>query len=278
MIALSDIEQLIATVLMSAYIKGERPLSLVLCSRVEAGKSRIVMRFASNPGIELIGDMTAWGIAKHLGRKIQDGKIRHLICPEFSIATSHKHETVAALDAFLCGLIEEGVGKIISAPYKQVEVTAPYGCGVILCISKQDLEKKRTHWFQVGLMSRLIPVSYSYSAATVTKIMHYIKAREYRDEQGIKLEFPVVPQEVDLPSYIANKIEATLVPIVLKVNDPKGELLESDKLYGFRWQRHLQRLAMANTLLAGRDIVTIEDYEQLAHLTEYMNVNGTRVI
>jgi len=261
-IALSDVEYLITLILASAYIKGERPLSAMLTSQVESGKSSLLYEFEGNRWTEWVSDATAWGIAKNYGKKLKSGELRHLLFPEFSMPSSKKYETVSGLDAYLTGLIEEGIGKITTFALKDIETRAPYGCGIILCISKEDLALKRKRWFRIGFLSRLIPISYTYNEPTKKAIRNYIKLRQYQQDKKVKLELPPEQQEIELPIEFADRLE-NLVP----------RLIEGTNLFGFRWQRHLQRLAMANALISGRDIVNLADYDKVESLTEYMNTD-----
>ena len=260
MIGLSDIELLVSLTLLSAYIKDEKPLSALIVSKVESGKSALLSKFSDNPKTAWITDATAWGIAKHYGTELKKGNIRHLLFPEFSIPIGRSFETVQMLDNFLCGLIEEGIGEIVSFKYR-AQTKAPYGCGVIICLSNQDFKKKEKSWFRVGLMSRLFPISYDYTEETVSNIMSYIKDRAYHNENKILLDLPKEDTvNITLPRDKADELEHIT-----------KEMVAGTELYGFRWQRHLQRLAMASALMRGVDTVADEDIEIVTHLKKYMN-------
>ena len=266
MVSLDDIELLISLVLFSAYLEGEKPLSAMIVSKVESGKSKLLERFSDTPGTVWVTDATAWGIAKHYGPDLKTGRIKHLLFPEFSIPIGRKFETVQMLDNFLCGLIEEGIGEIVSFRYK-ARARAPYGCGVIICISNQDFKDKEKHWFRIGLMSRLLPISYDYSDTTRSQIMDYIKERAYQKETKITLNLPSSSVKVDLPRRIADRLEGIT-----------QMMITGTELYGFRWQRHLQRLAMASALMRGDDTVRDIDFDLVWNLREYLNKDCTKQI
>ena len=258
---MQDIAKLISLALLSAYIEEEKPLSLMLVSKVESGKSALLTKFSDVPNVVMPSDVTAWGIAKHYGDALRKGKIRHILIPEFSIPISRNWDTVKSLDTYLCGLIEEGVGEIVSYKWR-FATKAPYGCGVILCISNQDFKKQEANWFRIGLMSRVIPVSYDYKTDTQAAIKEYIKQRQYRKESKINFPIPQAKIPVTLPLPMANKLEKMV-----------NKLITGTELYGFRWQRHLQRLAMANAVLNNRTTVELTDVETVRHLKKYMNVD-----
>ena len=262
MIKLNPIEMLITLALYSAYIEGEKPLSLLLVSKVESGKTSLLERFKGCKGTEWLGDATAWGIAKTYGKQIRNGEIRHLLFPEMSIPTSRSYETVSSLDAYLCGLIEEGVGKIVSFKFGDVKTESPMGCGIIACISNQDFSSKQKIWFRIGLMSRLLPVSYDYSLVTRKEIMNYIKAREYRKETRLKLIFPTQQIAMELPLNIADKLERITETITT-----------GTELYGYRWQKHLQRLVLAHALTRGNTTADDVDFIVIEKLSKYLTTD-----
>jgi len=253
---------LITLALFSAYIEGERPLSLLLVSKVESGKTTLLERFKGCKGTEWLGDATAWGIAKIYGKRIRSGELRHLLFPEFSIPTSRSYETVSSLDAYLCGLIEEGIGKIASFKFGDVHTESPMGCGIIACISNQDFAAKKKAWFRVGLMSRLLPVSFDYSKITRKVIMNYIKAREYRKETRLKLKFPIQQTAMELPLNIADKLEKMTETITT-----------GTELYGYRWQKHLQRLVLAHALTRGNTTADNIDFIVIEKLSKYLTTD-----
>jgi len=267
MIKLNPVELLVTLAIFSAYIKDERPVSILLVSKVESGKSKLLGKFSGNRGCEMVGDATAWGIAKHYGKRIRNGDIRHILFPEMSIPLSRRYDTVSALDAYLCGLIEEGVGKIVSFRYGEVSTVTPTGCGIIACLSNQDFSHKKAAWFRIGLMSRLIPVSFDYTDVTKNQIRYYIKTRNYRNEDKIELKLPSSQIDIQLPLPIADQLAIIA-----------GQLIVGTELYGFRWQNHLQRLAMANALLNGRNVVEDTDLATIRALSGYFNTDCKKKI
>lgn len=105
-----------------------------------------------------------------------------------------------------------------------------------------------------------MPISYDYSDGTRKQVMEYIKDRQYTSEEKIRLQFPDEPVTVHLPRAIADKIE-----------DVVESLITGTELYGFRWQRHFQRMVMANALMRGSDIVQQEDYDRIVSLKKFIN-------
>jgi DNA replication initiation complex subunit (GINS family) len=54
-------------------------------------------------------------------------------------------------------------------------------------------------------------------------------------------------------------------------------LVSIEKIYGFRLQKQIQRLAMASALKNGRERVTPEDVELIQELSNYINLNYNQI-
>ena len=120
-------------------------------------------------------------------------------------------------------------------------------------------------------MSRVIPVSYEYGASSVYAIMQSIAKREYRTEHDFAdLNFPAEPAEIELPEAIAQRIAAYAPQII-----DAGHYAHA--LYGFRLQKQLQTLCMANTMLDGRTTVDDSDFDVIVSLGDFMNFNYRQI-
>jgi hypothetical protein len=73
------IDEMISLTLWSAYIKNEKPISLLLVASPEAGKTKIVQRFSENQCLVYISDATAKGLFDAFQQKIKLGAIKHMI-------------------------------------------------------------------------------------------------------------------------------------------------------------------------------------------------------
>ena len=83
MIKVERMQKLIELALFSAYVEGEKPVSLLITAPVEAGKTEALMQFASNKGVLVLTDATAYGIMRDYGQNIISRQIRHLVIPGF---------------------------------------------------------------------------------------------------------------------------------------------------------------------------------------------------
>ena len=260
MIKTQDLEYLIKLSVLSPYIKGERPVSMLVAARVESGKTEILKKAMLCNRVLALNDVTAYGIQKAYLKRICEGEIKTIIIPDLIVPLSKQPETVETFISFINGLIEEGVSEVRTFAM-MVKLPHPARCNLITSIAKEHLDDRRHRWSKIGFLSRVIPVSYEYASSTVFDIVQSIALREYQEEKVFDLEIPDREFVIDLPVDIALKI-ASLAP----------QIIDAQKLYGFRLQKQLQTLCMANALFNGRDTCTAEDFERIKYLADYINL------
>ena len=134
-------------------------------------------------------------------------------------------------------------------------------CGLITAIAKEELMDKRHRWASMGFMSRILPVSYSYTMSTVMKILESIVNREYHNEEKEKLKLRKKEKKIELSPKIAEK----LLPFSVQFGKARD-------IYGFRLQKQLQVLLQASALMDDRKTVNNKDLEKVLSLTRYMNL------
>ena len=276
MIHVEKIANILELAVFSAYIKGEQPVSVLVTAPVEAGKTELVLKFSQNDGCVALTDVTAFGIMRDYGQLIINRKVRHLIIADLVKPMSRGKDTVHTLIAFLNSLVEEGVLRIstyaekIGAPSQVIgsEVQPiPVKCGLIATLAKDVLANGRHHWARIGFMSRMLPVSYNYDINTQMEIHKSIAKREYTDEELIKLNLPTEDVEIQLESSQGDEL-LQLTALLNSLTSDKS----AEKVYGFRLQKHLQRLAMASALKDGRDVVTQADVDYTRSLASCINL------
>jgi hypothetical protein len=258
MIELQGVEELISYALFSAWVKDERPLSLMIISRVESGKTETVRQFIWNKGILVMTDCTYWGIVSRYKDQLMSGEINHIIIPDMIIPINRSKDTVNSLIAFLNALTEEGVNEVVNYAFPDgLNLTHPIRAGIITTIARPDFERWKDRWAAVGFTSRFLPVCYDYTEATRDKIFNALIFRRETSKQ-ITLDFPKEPQYVYLPPGIATS--------AMQYAKAIGKAIET---YGFRAQRQLQTLMMSRALKKSRDEVKKEDFDCIVELSEY---------
>lgn len=274
MIGINTILELLELVVLTGHIKGEQPVSALVSAPPEAGKTTMVMKFVTNEGLVVLTDCTAFGIMRDYGQSIAQGRVKHLVIPDLIRPMSRGKDTVHSLVAFLNALIEEGVVSIstyaehvgVQNPGNDVQI--PVRCGLITTMARGILLDGRHHWARMGFMSRLLPISYTYNASTQVDIHRSIANRDYLSDSPIRLNLP--PEDVEIRLQPPQTDD--LVTLASGLNSIAATSNNPERVYGFRLQKHLQRLAMASALKHGRDIVTQEDVDYLRSLSGCINL------
>ena len=272
MIRTAELEKIIKLALLTPYVKGERPVSILVSARVESGKTELMKKanLGIDRGIAYLSDMTAWGIQNKYLDKLMLGEIKTIVVPDLITPLSRSSETVETLVSFLNGLIEEGICELQTYA-RSIRLELPVRCNLITSIAKEYLEDRRHRWNRIGFLSRVMPVSYEYGASSVYAIMQSIASRAYREESIFNdLVFPTESVEIELPAPIAQRV-ATYAPQVIDAGR------HAQALYGFRLQKQLQTLCMANALLEGRNTVTGADFDTIVVLGDFMNFNYRQI-
>lgn len=256
------IREAVELTLISARIEGEQPGSLLITAEVEEGKTHLVSQYMSNSGVAYLADATAYGIVEEYLTEIRSGRIRHLIFPELIRPLERQKETASSFVAFLGELIEEGI-KEIQTYNTRIRLPTPVKAGVIACIARGSLKDRIPHWNSTGFLSRFLAVSYSYGDETAEQVRTNIIEGKSSEPRNLVLP---EQQKVHVPEEIARGLASMAVGLAQGLYPP---------LHGFRMQKHLQRLAMASALRAGRDSVNKDDFVKIHEITNYINLDYT---
>ena len=257
LVQLDALERTVEATLYSAYVKDEKPLSLLIVAKPESAKTLVLKKYRENKGIVYLTDCTAYGLTRDILPKIVSGEIKHILIADLITPLSKSTKTRQSLVAFLNNLIEEGVAKMTSyATIWEKEVR----CGLITAVTDEALKDGRHEWAKMGFLSRMFIFSYSYPISVVYRIFDSLIEDKSGIDERIKLRFPSQPKDVILPNSIAKK----LVPISMKIG-------ESMKLYGFRFFLNTKTMLKSLALLNGNTIVTNKEFEEFLELSRYLN-------
>jgi hypothetical protein len=250
------LEKIIECAIISAYIKNEKPFSLLIVAVAESGKTTVMKLYRENKGILYITDCTAYGITRDFLPKMVSGEKKTIMIPDLTTPLSKSAKTRATFIAFLNNLIEEGIAKITTyALTWDKDVNA----NIITAVTRESLEDGRHEWAKMGFLSRLVVFSYSYNLATVVKIFN-----QYA-EHGVKinnkkLKLPKNQIDIELPILIAEKLH----PIAMKIG-------EQQKLYGFRALINFRSILKALAYRNGRKTVTMQEFNEFLEFSSYLN-------
>lgn len=118
LIGLETIQDLIELGLWSAYVKGERIVSLLIVAEPESGKTELMKKYRKNRGVFVRRRFTSYGII----RDLLDGKmvllfnspkiLGHLLVYDYATIFAFKSNTVDTTIEFLDALTEEGCSSL----------------------------------------------------------------------------------------------------------------------------------------------------------------------
>jgi hypothetical protein len=258
---LDGLIEMLRLVIMSAYVRNvPTPISLLIISRPESGKTEVMKKFKINKNIAYLSDVTAFGIQRDYLNQIERGEVRHIMIPDLLKPLSRKASTVNTFITFMNSLIEEGVAAVSTYATPRLVYSKPVKCGLIAAITTDEFRDHRHKWERVGFLSRTIPFSYSYGIPTVNKIFQHIIGLGYLDERDIKLDIPKQDKEIALPTKYAQAIRPSIATIAT-----------AQKTYGFRLQKQFQALLQASALESHRKTVNETDVERVLRLMDWVN-------
>lgn len=256
MIGTAVIEHAVRLAIYTPAVRGETPVSMLLLAPPEHGKSEILKKFAFVPSVRIVSEFNTFTFSE-IANEFTAGRIKTLILPDFLRVVKRKYSTAANAISILNAITAEGwIGRL---PLGQM-IDRPIILNVITALTEGELRDKRHKWAQLGFLSRFVPLSYSYSRTTKDRIRNYIKDRIYVKDNVFNFEIPKSPVDIILPPEEGEALKSISI-----------HLSEQNNLTGFRLQRQLQTLAMANALVSGRTVVNEEDVKIIQKIAELIN-------
>jgi hypothetical protein len=256
LINVEPLRKVVECALISPYIKGEKPLSLLIVAKAESGKTSVMKLYSQNKGVAYLSDCTAYGITRDILPKMVSGEVRTLVIPDLITPLSKSTKTRQSFIAFLNNLIEEGVAKITTyANIWDKEVKA----NLITVVTDEALRDGRHEWAKMGFLSRFIVFSYAYSTPTIVQIL-----KSY-SEHGLspgEADFRSPEKEVDV--YLPRKTADKLDPFATKVG-------EQFSLYGIRAKINFRCLLKCLAYRNKRRMVTDSEFREFLELVDFMN-------
>lgn len=289
LIGIEAIQDLVELALWSAYIKGERIVSLLIVADPESGKTELIKKYRKNQGIHVRRRFTAYGIIKDLlnGKMTMLFKrlkiLGHILIPDFASMFTFKANTVDGNIMFLDALTEDGLSPESAYWISGDKLESCKGLkgGLIAVLNTfgffTSSGNLRANLYKGGWFSRNIVVTYAISHPMSSKIFDSIARGEYRNDKNyvdsIHLDFPNERVQVHLPERYSQEIKI----IASEIAEECSEDLKPHKLKGFRLQKSLISLVKASALRDGRRIVKEEDIERIRYLSQWMNLKMNKL-
>lgn len=281
LIGMEVIQDYIELTLWSAYVKGERIVSLMIVAEPESGKTEMMKKYRKNVGVSIRRRFTACGIINDL----KDQKIKmpfkspkilgYILVYDYATVFTFKANTIDTTIEFLDALTEEGLSAETTYWIGGEELEQFEGLkgGVIAGINTFGFFTKdgrvKSNLYKGGWFSRNVVVSFNISEVMVSKIFDSNSKGNYHDSvKVIKLDLPQKRTKVKISDEHSKQIET----IAREIAELYYIDLKPYKLRGFRLHKSLISLVKASALRAGRTEVADMDIERIKYLSNWMNL------
>lgn len=277
MISTESIERLVELSLLSGYIKdGTAPLSLILISQPEAGKTIMLSKFDCPHTIET-NDLSAKPISDVVIPKLEKNELHHIIVPDMVKVLAHRNSTVDATMTFLNGLMEEGIKQNLFMG-QLFSFKSRLKCGLITAITIDYFYKIFKRWKDIGFTTRFLPVSFNYSQTTINNIHKAIAENQIFSEviKLKKIQRKTISMPKDIGSWISIKSrelakEQSNDYIIHQGTDGRRKKIKIE-IYGFRLHKQLRKLAMTMALNEKLTYVNWTHIDELEKLIDYIRL------
>lgn len=247
--------EILKRIVASGYIKNAYPLSAIIVSEVGGGKTTQLKKILHD-GILALSDATPYGIAKILP-EIRAKDVKHIIIFDLVEPMSRSRSVVNSFIGFMNSLIEEGIFRISTG---FIDIKEPLKVGLITTTTVKELEDKRRGWLGIGFISRMLPITFSYTSIDIIQILE--------DLANSRLE-EIKPEKIKLKTKGIEENAAIfkrLIPYAQNIDRSSTE-----KPIPFRRLKQLEIFLMANALLNNRMTVTEADFKEFEKLGRWIN-------
>ena len=287
MIKMDKLKKLLECAVLTGFVKNlENPVSILLISNAESGKSQLLKLMSDYKNVVYTNDLSFKVLIENILPMVESQQKNILAIPDFINVIIHRRASESLLPA-LNSFMAEG---IIDLKFYGVQRTFNKHLtgSVLTSITRKQFEKKIISFRDTGFLSRLIPITYQYSKITQTEIHTSIKNEEYIKKDIINkdvLKYALNSFEIVIPKEIADDIELLSTAIVennkiycIKKETQRGLQVWNLNVeeYGFRIHKALKTLIKGICLYNSdftREIVNQEDLEDLKEFSKFMNFN-----
>jgi len=274
---MEGLERLIELSLISGYVKDDTaPLSLILISYPETAKTSMILKFMCPHTIETT-DLSAKPISDFVVPELRSDRLHHILIPDMTKMLAHRETTVKSTIGFLNALMEEGIKKNLFFG-QSFEFDERKKCGLITAMTFDFYYKMFRKWYEIGFLTRFLPVSFKYSNQTVIDIHKTIMNNVIYDEI-IKMK-KIAKKHIKIPADIGDWISIKSQDIAeqqsnesirIKVQSGKQKRIKME-VYGFRLHKQLRKLIKSIALSNKETVVTWKHIAEFKGLIDYIRM------
>ena len=255
LIEVDDLIKLVNLALLTGRVKNSKRVSMLLIADTETGKTQILEVFMHLRTVIWANDLSAHVIVDEVAPQVEQGKT-HILIPDLLKVLAHQKVVTKNTMTMLNSIMEEGIKNVMFYGTRR-EFQQPVKCGVMAAITRSGYNAREKYWKNIGFVGRCIPVSFSYSDKTKSKIHEHIR-------KGVPSKIVEVIAgrltNVEIPQKIARRIQDLAI-----ARTPFST--------GFRLHKQLRALVQAHALFCNRSEATDEDFEEIRRLSRFMNLD-----
>jgi hypothetical protein len=249
------VEDLVQSVALSHLVDERDRIGLLLLASPENGKTTIATA-AECEHVKRIAVITARSIMQLTAQK----GVEFLLFNDLSVVRALSKATTALLINTLNQVTQGETGEAMFAGQHVFKIERQLG--VIGCLPFKVFTDRRSHWHQMGFISRMLPFSYSYNAELIATIKDGIDAGRSR------VAPKKMPSQKDAePIKIAMCAKHTKA--VRALADAKSASLDQ---IGIRMLKHYHTLIRSHALRHGRKQTSDVDLEFLRIVDTYISI------
>ena len=173
---LSVVQEVLELALYTGLVENVKPLSVLLCSKSENGKTSALEKFRGNEGVVWLEDATKFGIYKSMFLSKEYLRCRHLIISDLNIPLQRSKDTANTFMSMLMPMTYEGVQRIETFNMS-LKLPVPAVIGVLAGITPAVFHPRKQQWADIGILRRFMPLSYDYNEEVVNQVFHNIQHR-----------------------------------------------------------------------------------------------------
>jgi len=167
------VEEIIKSVLFTAFVEHAIPLSLLIVAGSGTGKSKTINQFKSD-GIHIQNDLTTFDLIG-LFTKDQADIIHHIIVPDLNLPLSHRSTVSKLMIATLLGSTSERIKIFTTQKGGERVEHAHRAIGLISAITPTVFDKNVRKFSELGFVRRMPPIFYEPGEKTINTILKFIE-------------------------------------------------------------------------------------------------------
>lgn len=257
LIGTSLVEDLVQTVALSHLVTGRDRIGLLLLAAPESGKTTIATA-AECVHVKRVVVVTARSVMQ----MVEEPGIEFLLFNDLAVVRSLSKSTTALLINTLNQVTQGETGEARFAG--QTIYKLERQLGIIACMPFKVFVDRRSHWRDMGFVSRMLPFAYEYDAELIVGIKDGI-------DKGKRFEPSRLPAAIPAARSIA--INSSQTRNIRAIADARAVKLGQ---IGIRLLKNYHSLVRSHALRHGRKKVTNDDLDFLREVDKYVSVDECR--